>query len=109
AAAVVEFDEGEAALGVAAGADPALEPDRPADRLDPTRLGHGDLVHKLLPANRRREPPGVSGQPPALQPGGSRRRFAYFFFFSILAQVSRSVTARLKTGWPGAESLSTQK
>jgi hypothetical protein len=34
---------------------------------------------------------------------------SYFFFFSILAQVSRNVTARLNTSAPGAESLSTQK
>src|SRR5262245_29955823 len=33
----------------------------------------------------------------------------HFPFFSILAHVSRSVTARLNTSFPGAESLSTQK
>ena len=33
----------------------------------------------------------------------------YFPFFSIFAQVSASVTARLKTSLPGVESLSTQK
>src|SRR5262249_40598040 len=35
--------------------------------------------------------------------------FVVYFFFCIFAQVSRSVTTRLKTGFPGAESLSTQK
>src|SRR5262245_64802240 len=45
AGAVVEFEEAEAALGVAAGADPALQRDLAADRLDPARVGDGDLVH----------------------------------------------------------------
>ena len=35
--------------------------------------------------------------------------FVPFCAFSILAQVSRSVTVRLKTGVPGVESGSTQK
>ncbi len=37
------------------------------------------------------------------------RRFFYFCFFSIFAQVSLSVTVRLKTGLPGRELRSVQK
>src|SRR5262249_6751008 len=43
--AVVDFEEVEAALGVAAGAHPALELDVFADRPDLTSLGDGDVFH----------------------------------------------------------------
>ena len=111
AGAVVQLDEAEAALGVAAGADPAAEPTcRPTAstcRASATVI----LSMRLLRMNHEHR-------------DTSRQRIeslfsffslclcdsvVHFFFFSIFAQVSRSVTARLKTSLPGVESLSTQK
>ena len=48
ARAVVELDEAEAALGVAAGADPAAEADLAADGLRGAGVGDGDRVHAAL-------------------------------------------------------------
>ena len=48
ARAVVEFEEAEAALGIAARAHPALQHAFAADRLRAPRSGHADLFHRRL-------------------------------------------------------------
>ena len=48
AGAVVELDEAEAALGVAAGANPAAKQDLAADGFDSAGVGDGDRFHKML-------------------------------------------------------------
>jgi len=48
AGAVIEFDEAEAAFGVAAGADPALQANLLADRFLLTSDGDGCPVHGIL-------------------------------------------------------------
>ena len=52
ARAVVEFDEAEAALGVAARAHPASQAHLLADGLGLAGLGHGDLFHEESPGSR---------------------------------------------------------
>src|SRR5207248_11641128 len=46
--AVVQFQKAKPALRVPPGAHPPLQPNLPADRLDPARLGHGHLFHRKL-------------------------------------------------------------
>src|SRR5205823_3394591 len=104
-------DEAEPALGVAASADPAVQTDVLADRLHPPGVRDGDRVHTPSEGEMNR---GCT-QMNADQSNPDRiirvhlRASAVHFFFCIFAHVSRSVTARLKTGLPGFESLSTQK
>ena len=47
--AVVEFQEAETGLGIAAGADPALHACFPSNGVRPPRLGHREFFHRLQP------------------------------------------------------------
>src|SRR5579875_3540629 len=48
AGAVVDFEEAEAALGIAARTEPALQAHLSANRFDLPRLGHADFVHVFV-------------------------------------------------------------
>ena len=61
AGAVVEFEEAEAALGVAAGADPALQDDVFADGILAPSLGHGCPNHRSISATNGGEPASFRG------------------------------------------------
>src|SRR5262245_39222088 len=54
AGAVVEFDEAEAAFGVATCANPTLKANLPADRVRFAGFGNGNLVHACLRSRNAR-------------------------------------------------------
>ena len=77
-------------------------------------LGRLDEPHRPLLEAERRELASVEFEEDIDQRVAEAEEVEFFGhhafpFFSILAHVSRSVTARLKTSLPGVESRSTQK
>ena len=94
AGAVVDLQEAEAALGVAARAHPALQHAFPADRFRAPRLRHADLFHRRLLPGLSFQANGRCVSPAGASESRRRRHFVHQRWLTPAVRADRSCPPR---------------